>query len=336
MTCQLAANMSDPTSTPIAIPSPALDRAMSPDPEGYRPINPSSSPSFDYHQERRLHLKDEIYFSHHLPRLPPPSLTDEYPGQAAGGLSPSAPAPTALAAAGAISPSSISAAGPGSGLRGPSGSRTANVSPLASGVSPSAFHPRSLGNSIASMRDLHLGPSYQQQPPQGMPSTSSSRSATPTGDQHDMYYQSESGMEHDPESSRSTMFSPSAPEDGDLDPSRTLIHRQELDSQERLDLEEEAMERELAGPEVYNPTASAAMAAAGPGAASGSTAPAAGQANAQPRPEERECLLRSVRPSELSVRGGPSSPRHCSFTRCILDAPRPQPTRNPAPGFGEG
>lgn len=120
-----------------------------------------------------------------------------------------------------------------------------------------------------------------------MPSTSSSsRSDTPTGGQHDMYYQAESGMEHDPEASRSTMFSPSVPEDGDLDPSRTLIHRQELDSQERLDLEEEAMERELAGPEAYNPTAGPRM---GPAAGLPGQPPAAsGPANVQPQPEQRE------------------------------------------------
>ncbi|KAL7419524.1 AMP deaminase [Cryptotrichosporon argae] len=43
------------------------------------------------------------------------------------------------------------------------------------------------------------------------------------------------------------MTSPSGPEYGDLDPAAALIHRQELDDQERLDLEEEARERELAG-----------------------------------------------------------------------------------------
>lgn len=34
---------------------------------------------------------------------------------------------------------------------------------------------------------------------------------------------------------------------GDMDPSGAMIHRQELDDQERLDLEEEARERELSG-----------------------------------------------------------------------------------------
>ena len=43
----------------------------------------------------------------------------------------------------------------------------------------------------------------------------------------------------------STMLSPSEPEDGGLDPARTLIHRRELDDQERLDLEAEKRERML-------------------------------------------------------------------------------------------
>ena len=41
------------------------------------------------------------------------------------------------------------------------------------------------------------------------------------------------------------MTSPSGPEDGDLDPTPTLLHRKEMDAQERLDLEEEKREREL-------------------------------------------------------------------------------------------
>ena len=41
----------------------------------------------------------------------------------------------------------------------------------------------------------------------------------------------------------SSMLSPSSPEDGDLDPAPSLLHRRERDDQERLDLEEEMRER---------------------------------------------------------------------------------------------
>lgn len=44
----------------------------------------------------------------------------------------------------------------------------------------------------------------------------------------------------------STMLSPSGPDYGDLDPAPALVHRQEMDAQERLDLEEEKKEKELA------------------------------------------------------------------------------------------
>lgn len=273
--------MSDPTSTPISIPlsSSGPDTPLSPDPEGYRPINPSSSPSFDYHQERRLHLKDEIYFSHHLPRLPPPALPQSIPGSGASQQQGS-DAYASRASSGPASPvdtrNNILAAGPGSGLRGPMGTRpTANapVMPLSTGMSPIAFHTRNLGDSIASMRDLNLGSSYTQGMHQGS-----------SDGERNLYYQAESGPEHDPEGSRSTMFSPSAPEDGDLDPRRSFIHRTELDSQERLDLEEEARERMLMGQQYPEPASSAP----GQGARSGQL-PTAAQPTAQPRPEEREC-----------------------------------------------
>jgi len=43
----------------------------------------------------------------------------------------------------------------------------------------------------------------------------------------------------------SGMLSPSEPEDGDLDPAPSLIHRRELDNQERFDFEAEKRERML-------------------------------------------------------------------------------------------
>jgi hypothetical protein len=58
----------------------------------------------------------------------------------------------------------------------------------------------------------------------------------------------------------SGMFSP------DVDASATLIHRDELDDQERLDLEEEAREREISGQGFSGAQTSGATAAVQAGA----------------------------------------------------------------------
>ncbi|KAK4687097.1 hypothetical protein P7C73_g3025, partial [Tremellales sp. Uapishka_1] len=80
-----------------------------------------SSPSFDYHDERRMHLKDEIWMSHHLARLPPPSLSSS-----TGSLGAEMPKPNEPTMS-RVTPSSFAYGGERMTDR-----------------SPSAFHPRPL------------------------------------------------------------------------------------------------------------------------------------------------------------------------------------------------
>ncbi|ORX35953.1 hypothetical protein BD324DRAFT_512747 [Kockovaella imperatae] len=102
------------------------------------------SPSFDYHDERRLHMNDEIWLSHHLPRLPPASLNDKqgfYPGS----IGSSSVTP------GSMSPSNHFAQSAGPSLSSsPRLERKAKERAIPSHVSigqplqdasPSAFHP---------------------------------------------------------------------------------------------------------------------------------------------------------------------------------------------------
>lgn len=176
-------------------PFPAGD--MSPEPVAIGTLTPDNgedrgdihgSPSFDYHEERRLHLKDEIWLSHHLPRLPPPDLSE--------------------------SVSSISSLDGVRALRNKPVPSDITPSSQAIDASPSAFHPRGIaipaGEARGSGEEHKEGKSWTDR---GFPGSS--------------------------------MLSPSGPEDGDLDPGPTLIHRTELDDQERLDLEEEERERML-------------------------------------------------------------------------------------------
>jgi AMP deaminase len=165
------------------------------------PLTPSvddevrSSPSFDYHQERRLQLKDEIWLSHHLPRLPPKTDDDGAP------TGPKAVPPTS-----------------------PGRSRT-TPKDLMIGVSqaldpsPSAFHPPK--------NDLELG-NVQR----------GGRSMSMDDDDGE----EEEEEDHRHGGSRD-MLSPMS----SMSPKDTMIHRTELDDQERLDLEEEAREREISG-----------------------------------------------------------------------------------------
>ena len=150
--------------------------------------NPGISPSFDYHEERRLHLKDEIWLSHHLPRLPPAAVSDS-DGNLSSSFEGSKPIPSRHI------PGQI------------------NVGGASTDASPSAFHPK--GASLPQAEGQWLGKNTTFPSAQGYFGTST--------------------------------LSPSGPENGDLDPAPTLIHRQELDDQERLDLEEEAAERALSG-----------------------------------------------------------------------------------------
>ena len=71
--------MTDPqaagSSQPVDVPQPSTPQA-----EEYTSnlnAHTNTSPSFDYHDERRLHLNDEIWLSHHLPRLPPSSVSNQ-------------------------------------------------------------------------------------------------------------------------------------------------------------------------------------------------------------------------------------------------------------------
>lgn len=154
------------------------------------------SPSFDYHEERRLHLKDEIWLSHHLPRLPPSAISD-----AESSLASSSEPPKAI----------------------PERRKSVHIPGGGDVPDPrAAAFPR--GSSIPKADGEWL-------------------SRTPETERR---YQHISAAQAFPGSS---IVSPSGPEYGDLDPAASLIHRQELDSQERLDLEEEARERELSSAE---------------------------------------------------------------------------------------
>lgn len=151
-----------------------------------------TSPSFDYHEERRLHLKDEIWLSHHLPRLPPPALSESVSSVA--------------------SSSEIS-------RPGRSGNVPADVHVGGQALDPglSSFQPRGMSAPNA------------DSPVQGMPRREA--------DVHRGFQPiSFPG---------SSVLSPPGVEEHDTHPAPTMIHRTELDDQERLDLEEEEREREL-------------------------------------------------------------------------------------------
>lgn len=184
-------NLNQP-SKPLDIPS--NPHTPDPDPEDFTlPIQSNPSPSFDYHEERRLHLKDEIWLSHHLPRLPPPTLTSISTSHKSGESDPS----------------------------------------------PSAFHPHSMGQV-----DLDEGSSSHLQ--NGGSSMSMSSNTTDVNPTANGKYNPPPPPVPPPKTSRhqsrqSSMLSP-APM-GDMDPAASLIHRRELDEQERLDLEEEKRER---------------------------------------------------------------------------------------------
>jgi len=162
------------------------------------PLTPSvdeevrSSPSFDYHQERRLQLKDEIWLSHHLPRLPPKTDDDGNPAVPKAGL----------------------ATSPGRSRQTPKDIMIGVSQAL--DPSPSAFHPGNtemeLGNVQRGWRSMSMNEDDEE------------------GQQEDHRH---GGLRD--------MLSPN------MSPQETMIHRTELDDQERLDLEEEAREREISG-----------------------------------------------------------------------------------------
>lgn len=197
--------MSESPKPPLPIPLP-VNTPLTPEAQDERTLNVHSSPSFDYHEERRLHLKDEIWLSHHLPRLPPSSI----PSTVAS--SPRATTEDSTANSSRATPKSVMANGDGVG----ESSRRLNGE---------------MGLGIGIGRNLHNAGALM-----------SMSSADPVG------------REEGEESSRSpiipepfTKLSPCESEDEPscVGPEPTLIHRRELDDQERLDLEAERMEKEL-------------------------------------------------------------------------------------------
>ena len=202
----------DPAGPSPLIPTPSPGPApLTPEPEEDRPGRIHASPSFDYHEERRLHLKDEIWLSHHLPRLPPPTVTE-------GG--------------GSASVSPESTLRPTTKRATPANLVLQHDDP--NSASPSAFHPRPNHLRPYGDQDPHDGVSPADPSPFKLRSTSPNDVATA--------HPRASAIEAFPGSS---MLSPSGPGDGDLDPAPAMIHRQELDDQEKLDLEEEETERAL-------------------------------------------------------------------------------------------
>ncbi|WWC86266.1 AMP deaminase [Kwoniella dendrophila CBS 6074] len=209
------------SSAPSPLPIPARYPHQHQDLEDNAHVH--SSPAFDYHEERRLHLKDEIWLSHHLPRLPPSSVSE------AG--------------------SSISKTGTGVGDFSTSYNRQ--------GMSPGQFisdlqtsplnQTRAIPSTSPGEIDLGTKGKNLEKGGQGMAMRSSSPSNQEKQGQDEGEpendYSSRFGRQH--YENGSSMLSPSGPEDGDLDPAPTLIHRRERDKQEELDLEEEAREREL-------------------------------------------------------------------------------------------
>lgn len=191
-----------PFPSPLPIPTPTYEQDLNDPPHAH------SSPAFDYHEERRTHLKDEIWMSHHLPRLPPPSASE-------AGSSVRTDAGTSFKSR--MAPGDYfdtsSPTGPGRQL-----------SPKAS-FNPSVLRANmsnvEKGGEGMTMREQDAGPDVNDL-------GTALRQATLRLDKE------------------STMLSPSGPEYGDLDPGPVLLHRQERDAQERLDLEEENQEKELA------------------------------------------------------------------------------------------
>lgn len=175
------------------------------------------SPSFDYHEERRLHLKDEIYFSHRLPRLPPPAI----PG-ASGSYDDKRSGPLSHSYSGGLESMSASF------HSAHSAAHSASMAGPSAGASPSAFHP--------------TGPQYQMRNlslDDGAPAHGAARAQAAA---YGQVPGPSAGQGYS--QGRSDMASPGSY--GTQDPRPTLLHRKEMDSQERLDLQEERREKVLA------------------------------------------------------------------------------------------
>lgn len=194
--------MPDYTTSPVQetaprLPSPTVAPLTPPADDEDQARQTRSSPSFDYHQERRLHLKDEIWLSHHLPRLPPHTSDDI--GAAKGG-------PSTSPKRARTTPKDIMV------------NHDANVMD----PSPSAYHPP---------RDELDLPNLQR----------GGRSLSLDDDDDGEHVRADVRKEREKRDLLPPAFN------GDMDPRPAMIHRRELDDQERLDLEEERRERELNG-----------------------------------------------------------------------------------------
>lgn len=205
--------MSNTPTTHVSIPSP-VQSPMTPRADDDRAANIHSSPSFDYHEERRLHLKDEIWLSHHLPRIPPSSI----PASVTSSPRASDDASTSRAKAAT-----------GSTIIPSSNGGSVDTAPSTSIPRPLSTKPHATANG-----DMGLGIGVGQNLLNGGSGMSMSSSSAAGGDDTD------EGQQR-PNPHLGNMISPS--EDGSMDPTPTLIHRKELDEQERLDLEAEKRER---------------------------------------------------------------------------------------------
>ncbi|OCF33342.1 AMP deaminase [Kwoniella heveanensis BCC8398] len=214
---RLAGASLQPSPSPLPSPLPIPARYGRDDLDDNESEHVHHSPAFDYHEERRLHLKDEIWLSHNLPRLPPSTISEAGSSSTTSkgelghsfkssrlGMTPGDIETSPLARTSAIPPS------PG---QVDLGSRGGNLERGGQGMSMRAVSPS--GEDRERDHEDELNARFQQQAQIQLPQPQSS------------------------------MLSPSGPEDGDLDPAPSIIHRQERDKQERLDLEEEARERQL-------------------------------------------------------------------------------------------
>ncbi|WVW82319.1 hypothetical protein I302_104325 [Kwoniella bestiolae CBS 10118] len=204
------ANSPVPSPSPLPIPS----RYPHEDLEDNAHVH--SSPAFDYHEERRLHLKDEIWLSHNLPRLPPSTISEA--GSSTGKL-----AEMSTSARLGMSPGHFMTTSP-----------LNHTKPMPTGTSPGEVD---LGNQG---KNLEKGG-------QSMSLTQDNQEQDKDDHEEESDFSSrfQRQAQINPAERHSSMLSPSGPEYGDLDPAPSIIHRQERDKQEELDLEEEAREREL-------------------------------------------------------------------------------------------
>lgn len=168
---------------------PPLDRLDTPDIP--TPPQTRASPSFSFHEERRLLKSDEYWLSHKLPRLPPAAL---------------ATSPTA---------------------------------------SMDALMQSTRSNASASGTQQSPTKSTSQHPPSDESEEEEDLGPHGTGAYH--------GLASAPARGNS-MLSPSGPEYGDLDPIDVQIHRNELNYDERLGLEEEREERAFGMDDAYLPS----------------------------------------------------------------------------------